>query len=96
MVNMLHRKIRVNEVSKVVTSTQDKKDKKMPKKFGDVELQALSNEDDSQTQKQLAQQLGVSQQAVSKLLQVMGTIQKTGMWAPHELNDRQMEKGKNT
>ena len=33
----------------------------------DVELQALLDEDDSQTQKQLAEQLGVSQEAVSKM-----------------------------
>ena len=50
---------------------------KLPKKFEDVELQALLNEDDSQTQKQLAEQLGVSQQAVSNRLREMGKIQKT-------------------
>ena len=54
MVNMLHRKIRVNdgfEVSKVVTSTQDKKNDKehgnCKKTFEDVELQTLLNEYDS-------------------------------------------------
>ena len=69
---MLHRKIRVNDsfdVSKVVTLTQDKKEDKehgkQPKRFKYVELEALLNEDESQTQKQLAEQLSVSQQDVS-------------------------------
>ena len=72
MVNMFHRNIRVNDgfiVSKVISSTQDKKENKVhgkPSKiFEDVELQTLLNEDDSQTQKQLAEQLFVSQQADS-------------------------------
>ena len=41
---------------------------KRPRKFEDVELQASLDEDDSQTQKQLAEQLGVSQKAVSNRL----------------------------
>jgi len=61
-----------------------------------VELQALLDEVDSQTQKQLAEQLSVSQQAVSNRLQEMGKIQKVGRWMPHELNERQMERRKNT
>jgi len=44
----------------------DKEHGKSPKKYKDVELQALL--DDSQTQKQLAEQLSVSQQAVSNRL----------------------------
>jgi len=59
-------------------------------------LQALLDEDDSQTQKQLAEQLSVSQQAVSNPLREMGKIQKVGRWVPHELNERQMERSKNT
>jgi len=57
-----------------------------------VELQALLDEDDSQTQK-LAEQLSISQQAVSNRLR---EIQKVGRWMPHELNERQMERRKNT
>jgi len=53
-----------------------------------VELQALLDEDDSQTQKQLAKQLSVSQQAVSNRLREMGKIQKVGSQVPHELNER--------
>ena len=38
--------------------------RKTSKKFEDVELQASLDEDDTQTRKQLAEQLGVNQQAV--------------------------------
>jgi len=52
---------------------------KTPKKYEDVELQALLDEDDSQIQKQLAEQLSVShQQAVSNRLREMEKIQKVG------------------
>ena len=46
----------------------DKKHGKPPKKYEDMELQALLDKDDSQTQKQLAEQLSVNQQAVSNRL----------------------------
>ena len=60
---------------------EDKEHEKSPKKFEDVELQGLLDENDSQTQKQLAEQLGVSQQSVSNRLREMGKIQKTiGKW----------------
>jgi len=51
---------------------------KAPKKYEDVELQALLDEDDSQTQKQLAEQLSISQQTVSNRLREMEKIQKVG------------------
>jgi len=54
-----------------------------------VKLQALLDEDDSQTQKQFAEQLSVSQQAVSNRRREMGKIQKVDRWVPHELNERQ-------
>ena len=38
---------------------------KPPKKFEDSELQALLDEDDAQTQQQLADQLNVTREAVS-------------------------------
>ena len=70
MANMFHCNIRVNDslsVSKVVTSTQNKKTKNVEtdKKFEDVELQTLLNEDEPQTQKQPLEQTGVTQQTVS-------------------------------
>jgi len=50
----------------------DKEHGKPSKKYEDVELQVLL--DDSQTQKQLAEQLSVNQQAVSNRLREMGKI----------------------
>lgn len=67
-----------------------------PKKFEDSELQALLDEDDAQTQQQLAEQLDVTREAVSIRLKAMGKIQKMGKWIPHELNERQQEKRKTT
>ena len=86
MVNMLHRKKRWlwTIVSKLEISIADKEHGKPSKKYEDVELQALLDEDDSQIQKQLAEQLSVSQQAVSNRLREMGKIQKVDSWVPHE------------
>jgi histone-lysine N-methyltransferase SETMAR len=67
-----------------------------PKKFEDSELQALLDEDDAQTQQQLADQLNVTREAVSIRLKAMGKIQKMGKWVPHELNERQQENRKTT
>jgi len=50
-------------------------------------LQALLDEDDTQTQQQLADQLNVTREAVSIHLKSMGKIQKMGKWVPHELKD---------
>ena len=74
----------------------DKDHGKPRKGFEDVELQALLDEDDSQTQNQLAEQLSVTQQAVSNRLRQMGKIHKIGRWVPYQLNDRQMESRKTT
>ena len=74
----------------------DKERPEQPKKFEDTELQALLDEDRCQTQKQLAEILGVTQAAVSKRLHAMGKILKCGKWVPHGLNDRQMENRKFT
>lgn len=54
-----------------------KKPKRHPKKFEDIQLQKLFNENAVQTQKQLAEQLIVSG------LKAMGTIQKKGKWVSH-------------
>nr|KAF6387337.1 hypothetical protein mMyoMyo1_007846 [Myotis myotis] len=75
----------------------DVKDKEHPgqlKKFEVQELQALSDEDACQTQKQLAERVNNAQQTISDRLQAMGKILKEGKSVPHQLNERQMENRK--
>ena len=74
----------------------DKKRENRPRKVEDCQLQALLDEDDIQSQKMFAEQLGISQAAISLRLHAMGKVQKIGKWVPHELNDRQMERRQNT
>ena len=64
------------------------------KKFEDKELQALLDEDPTQSQQQLAQTLNVTREAIFQRLKAMGKIQKYGKSVPHQLNDRQMENRK--
>lgn len=72
----------------------DKERLGQPKKFEDAELQAVLDEDDTLTQKMMAEMLGVARQTISYRLRAMGKVQKLGKWVPHDLNDRQMEKRK--
>jgi len=67
---------------------------KPPKKFEDSELQALLDEDDTQTQQQLADQLNVTREPSP--FEIQRKIQKMGKWVPHELNERQQENRKTT
>ena len=67
-----------------------------PKKFKDDELEALLDEDSTQTQKQLAARLGVTQTAISKRLHEMGKIQKVGRWVPHKLTEHNLGQRVNT
>jgi len=53
-----------------------------PRKVEDYQLQALLDEDDTQSQKMLAEQLDVSQVAISMRLHAMGKVQKIGKWMP--------------
>ncbi|UYV67805.1 hypothetical protein LAZ67_5002109 [Cordylochernes scorpioides] len=65
---------------------------KPPQKFEDAELQALLDEDSTQTQEKLAKQLQVSQGAVSLRLNSLGMTQKLSRWVSHELSERQQER----
>uniref|UniRef100_A0A6M2DL09 Putative transposase n=1 Tax=Xenopsylla cheopis TaxID=163159 RepID=A0A6M2DL09_XENCH len=67
-----------------------------PKKFADAELQALLDEDDSQTQEMMAEQLNVTQKTISLRLKSMGLTLKVGRWVPHTLTERQQENRKIT
>lgn len=75
---------------------EDKDRSGQPKRFEDEELQALLDEDDAQTQEQLAASLNVTRQAVSLRLHAIGKIQKEGKWMPHELTERNKEQRKTT
>ena len=56
------------------------------------ELEALLEQDSCQNQEELAQLLGMIQQAISKRLKAMGMIQKQGSWVPYELKPRDVER----
>lgn len=68
---------------------EDKERTGAPRKAEDDEIQALLDEDPCQTQQQLADQLGITQQEVSIRLRAMGKIQKYGKWVPHKLTEAQ-------
>ncbi|UYV68992.1 SETMAR [Cordylochernes scorpioides] len=72
--------------------TRDKERGGRPIKFEDAELEALLDEDSSQTQEVLAETLGVTQQAISNRLKVMGMVQKQGNWVPYELKPGNIER----
>ena len=62
---------------------EDKPRSGQPKKFEDKELRALLDEDPTQTQEELADTLGVTQETVSVRLKSTGMIQKQGDWVPY-------------
>ncbi|GBP12133.1 AP-3 complex subunit mu-1 [Eumeta japonica] len=57
-----------------------------PKNYKDAELEELLKEDLSQTQKELALTLEVTQQAVSHRLKSLEMIHKHGNWVPYEIS----------
>ena len=73
-------------------SVEDKPRSGQSKKFEDKELEALLEEDQSQTQEEFAESLGVTQQVVPVRLRTMGIIQKQGNWVPYELKPRDVER----
>ncbi|GBP06997.1 Mariner Mos1 transposase [Eumeta japonica] len=60
--------------------------------FKDAELDELLEEDSSQTQKELALTLEVTQQAVSHRLKSLRMIYKQSNWVPYELKTRDVER----
>uniref|UniRef100_A0A1I7XL47 HTH_48 domain-containing protein n=1 Tax=Heterorhabditis bacteriophora TaxID=37862 RepID=A0A1I7XL47_HETBA len=50
-------------------------------------LKSLLDENPSQTQEELAEQLGVDKTTVSRRLHEMGKIRKLGKWVPYELSE---------
>lgn len=72
-------------------SVEDHERPGQPKKFEDLELEALLDEDSCQTQEELAESLGVDRSTISRRLKALGFIQKQGNWVPHELTPRNVE-----
>lgn len=72
--------------------TEDKERPGQVKKVEDEELQTLLDEDSCQTQEELAESLGVTQQVISKRFKALGYIQKVGNWVPYELEPRDVER----
>lgn len=65
----------------------DKERPGQPKRFENDELQSLLDQNSAQTEKELAEALGVGQATVSRRLHAMGKILKAGKWLPHELTE---------
>lgn len=63
-----------------------------PVKFEDAELEALLDQDSCQTQEELAETLGVTQETISNRLKALGMVQKERHWVPHELKPRDVER----
>jgi len=63
---------------------EDRHSNRREKIFEDAKLEALLEQDSCRNQEELARSLGVTQQAISKLLKAMGMIQKQGNWVPYD------------
>ena len=73
-------------------AAEDRHGGAIEKIFEDSKLEAILPEDSCQTQKKLAELLGVTQQAISKRVKATGMIQKHGNWVPYELKLRVVER----
>nr|CDS31992.1 Mariner Mos1 transposase [Hymenolepis microstoma] len=58
----------------------------------EAELEAILSEDSCQTEEELSESLGISEQAISKHLKQLGMIEKEGYWVPHKLKQRDVER----
>jgi len=78
-------------------SNFDRKDKEgQPKKFEDEKVEALLDQDPSQTQEELAESLNVNRSTISRRLKAIRIFQKQGNWVPYELKLRDVERSKMT
>ena len=72
-------------------SVEDEERSGRPENFEDKELQALLDEDPTQSENQLAQALGVDRSTVSRRLKKMGKILKESKWVPYKLSESAIE-----
>ena len=63
--------------------TSDHEREGRPVTFKDAELEALLDQDSCQRQEELAETLGVTEQAISNRLKAMGMVQKQGNLVPY-------------
>jgi len=59
-------------------------------------LQAFLHINSAQSEKEFAEQLGVTQQAISVRLHAMEKVQKEGRWVPHELSEDNKNRRRDT
>jgi len=77
-------------------SLEDESGVGRPQKSETNELRALLDINSAQTEKELAEQLGVTQQTISVRLHTMGKVQKEGRWVPHELSEDNKNRRRDT
>jgi len=59
-------------------------------------LQALLDINSAQTEKELAEQFGVTEQTISVHFHTMGKVQKEGRWVSHELSEDNKNRRRDT
>jgi len=67
-----------------------------PQKIETDQLQALLNTNFAQTEKELVEQLDVTQQAIYERVHTMGKIQKEARWVLHELSEDNKNRRRDT
>lgn len=72
-------------------SLEDKQRSGRPKETLDEELQALLEEDNTQTTRYLAKQLNINSSTVDRRLRSMGKILKATRWVPYALSEQNKE-----
>jgi len=77
----------VSKISPKRFQFEDEPRAERPQKIETDELQVLPDINSAQTEKGLAEQLCIMQQAICVRLNTMGKVQKEGRWVPHELSE---------
>ncbi|XP_012056651.1 PREDICTED: uncharacterized protein LOC105619742, partial [Atta cephalotes] len=83
----LHQKKHIEFGLNVDFDVRDKKHPGQPKRFENVDLQELLDENPAQTLLELSKSINITLKTISKRLRAMGKIHKEGGWLPHELSE---------